>query len=386
MTFCAIICEFNPFHNGHKYLLEQAKKLSGCDFVLCIMSGSFTQRGEICIMDKHTRARHAIMNGADCVIELPVSFTVAPAEIFAKGAVKILNAIPNVAALAFGCEDENSDFFGISKKIISESADFKKILRRNLESGQSYIKSFAAAFTACGGNGEAISKPNNILGIEYSKAAIKCGARFKIIPIRRVGSGFNDGMLKENFSSAAAIREDPLNPDVKNNVPAAVCADLRDFSAEKARFEELMRFKLLCTPPKTLKRIIGCTEGLENNLKSRVGLPYGELISAVGGKRYSCSRIKRILLANLLDLYEDECKEFLKSPLYLKPLAVKKQRSDEILSALSQAEFPLLLKKKNIGLLKETAEKCLEKDLNAGKIRDFIFNLPVRDFDYPKFI
>ena len=100
MKILAIICEFNPFHNGHRYLLEKAKKLSGADAVLCIMSGNFTQRGEICVLDKYTRAKHAILGGADCVIQLPAPFAVAPAEIFAKGAIKILSSIPEVAFLA----------------------------------------------------------------------------------------------------------------------------------------------------------------------------------------------------------------------------------------------------------------------------------------------
>ena len=116
MKICAVICEFNPFHNGHKYLIEKAKRQSDCDAVLCIMSGNFTQRGEVCIFDKYTRARHAIAGGADCVIQLPAPFAVAPAEIFAKGAIKILSSIPDVTEIAFGCE----------------SADFKKFLIENL--------------------------------------------------------------------------------------------------------------------------------------------------------------------------------------------------------------------------------------------------------------
>ena len=111
MNFCAIICEFNPFHNGHKYILEQARRLSGCDGVLCIMSGSFTQRGEACVFDKYTRARHAVLSGADCVIQLPAPFAVAPAEIFASGAIKILSPIPQVKPLEFGCEDGEKKLF-----------------------------------------------------------------------------------------------------------------------------------------------------------------------------------------------------------------------------------------------------------------------------------
>ena len=111
MKILAIICEFNPFHSGHEYLIEQAKRMSGCDAVLCIMSGNFTQRGEMCINGKYIRAKHAILGGADCVIQLPAPFAVAPAEIFASGAVKILSAIPDIKYLAFGCENADLDYY-----------------------------------------------------------------------------------------------------------------------------------------------------------------------------------------------------------------------------------------------------------------------------------
>ena len=105
MKFCAIICEYNPFHNGHRYLLEHAKKLSGCDGILCLMSAAFTQRGEAAVMPKFVRAEHAVLGGADCVLQLPAAFSVAPAEIFAQGAVSILKSIPAVTHLAFGSEN-----------------------------------------------------------------------------------------------------------------------------------------------------------------------------------------------------------------------------------------------------------------------------------------
>ena len=153
MNFCAIICEFNPFHNGHKYLLDRAREISGCDYLICVMSGSFTQRGEMCILDKYTRAKHAILGGADCVIELPSAFSTAPAEIFAKGAIKILSAIPDFCALAFGCETADKIILTDAAKIlIEEPPPFKEILTKNIKEGQSYIKSITAAFEGVGGH------------------------------------------------------------------------------------------------------------------------------------------------------------------------------------------------------------------------------------------
>ncbi|MDE6790385.1 MAG: nucleotidyltransferase family protein, partial [Clostridia bacterium] len=140
MEICAIICEFNPFHNGHAYLLRRARELSGCDAVLCVMSGSFTQRGEICRTDKFLRAKHAVLCGADAVVELPAPFAVAPAEIFARGAVGVISSIPQVKCVAFGCESgEAEDFLYAAKIANSESALFKATLEKHLDSGESYI-------------------------------------------------------------------------------------------------------------------------------------------------------------------------------------------------------------------------------------------------------
>ena len=121
MKICAIICEFNPFHNGHQYLLSEAKKRTNADALLCIMSGNFVQRGEIAILDKYTRAKHAVECGADIVIELPTVFATSNAEIFASGAISILSKFPSVTHLAFGAEyADKTAFLETAKGLINE--------------------------------------------------------------------------------------------------------------------------------------------------------------------------------------------------------------------------------------------------------------------------
>lgn len=386
MRICGIICEFNPFHNGHKYLLERAKELSGCDKILCIMSGSFTQRGDICISDKFTRARHAVLCGADAVIELPAAFAVAPAEIFAIGAIKILSSIPEVTTLAFGCENAEADFIKAASLLNEESEQFKGVLSKKLAEGESYIRSYAAAFEACGGEKNLLSRPNNILGIEYAKAILKLKSNIEILPIARVGAGYDDSELKNGFSSASAIRNNTNNPLIKDNVPDCVFADIKDFSEESNRFEELLRFKLLQSPPEKLKKIYGCSEGLENKLLNSASLPLDELIDSATARRYSAARIKRILCANLLDLYSCDCESYLQSPLYIKPLAVKKDGAEQTLAALAKSEYPVILKQRNLNGLSQTARKCFKTDENAYKIWKFITKQPESGFDYVKFI
>lgn len=386
MRICGIICEFNPFHNGHKYLLQRAKELSGCDKILCIMSGSFTQRGDICIMDKFVRARHAVWCGADAVLELPTAFSVSPAEIFARGAIKILSSVPEVTTLTFGCENAQADFMSAASLLNEENQEFKSVLSQKLAEGESYIKSYAAAYEACDGQKNLLSNPNNILGVEYAKAILRLKSKIEILPIERVGARYSDSNLKPNFSSASALRKSPQDPLVKENVPDCVYADFKDFSEKNSRFEELLRFKLLQSSPETLQRIYGCTEGLENRLISLAALPFDELIENATARRYSSSRIKRILCANLLDLYKDDCETYLQSSLFLKPLAIKHDGADETLSALAKSEYPLVLKQRDLNNLSEPSKRSFKHDEHAYKIWNFIANQPQNGFDYAKFI
>lgn len=378
MKILAIICEFNPFHNGHKYLLDRAKQISGCDSVLCLMSGDFTQRGEMCVLDKYTRATHAILGGADCVIQLPSPFAVSPAEIFAKGAIKILSAIPSVFGIAFGCESGTSkEFLSAASAMLEENEKFKDILKQNLNLGESYIKSYYAAFSECYGNAEILKSPNNILGLEYVKAALSFGAELNFLPVKRIGGGYSDCKLKENYSSASAIRANLSSPEVKGNVPEYVCNDLK-FAFDGKNYENFIRNSLFKSSPEELKRITGCGEGLENKLKSLENKPYNEIIDGATSKRYSSSRIRRILCANSLGLYEKDTAEFLKEKLYLKVLAINKTKADAILSELSKSDYPVVTGRTQI--LQGAAKRCLEKDEHEFSVYLHINEVNKKDY------
>ena len=380
MKICAIICEFNPFHNGHRYVLEQARLLSGCDKVLCIMSGSFTQRGDIAILDKATRARHAILSGADCVIELPAAFSVAPAEIFAKGAIKILNSIPEVCCLAFGCEDDDKEkFLNAARILLDESEEFKNALNNSLDGGDSYIRSYCTAFKAVGGNAEILEKPNNILGLEYTKALLSAHSHIEILPVKRIGSNFNDSELQSDFSSASAIRKNLTSPLVKDNVPDYVYADLKD-ATDAEKFKWQARFDLARANPEDLKNIFGCNEGLENRLISVAeNCPYDEILKECTSKRYSLSRIKRIMCANLLGIYENDSKTFLNTELYIKPIAIKTAVADEMLSSFAKSNFPLITRGRDLEKLSPSGRKCFDLDTKAYSLYKIMSGKPVSD-------
>lgn len=372
MRICAIICEFNPFHNGHKYLLEKARELSKADAIICIMSGSFTQRGDICIADKYTRAKHAILGGADAVIQLPASFAVAPAEIFASGAVSILSSIPAVANLAFGCENPDLNFYNQAKILLDECERFKTVFSQKISEGDSFIKSYSAAFTACGGNCNLLEKPNNILALEYVKAIIKQNCNVIPIPIKRIGCGYCDDALSKNYSSASAIRKNLKDPGVKNNLPEFVFKDLSEINEKE--YENFLRYALFTADSENIKKVFGCNEGLENKLKSLSYLSLTNIIESATSKRYSSSRIRRILIENALKLYQDDCLTILKNGAYVRLLAVKKEKADNLLKTISESRLPVFAGNKLLNgvSVSKYAEKCIENDKRELETYNFI--------------
>ncbi|MGN0803765.1 MAG: nucleotidyltransferase family protein [Candidatus Coproplasma sp.] len=330
MRICAIICEFNPFHNGHAVILRKAKQLSNCDYTVVVMSGQFTQRGEMCRTDKFLRAKHAILSGADAVIELPAHFAVAPAEIFAKSAIKLISSLGEELTLAFGCESGDKQSFLDSARILNdESESFKRELLLNSDSGESYIKSYNSAFCACGGDANVLSSPNNILGVEYVKAILKNGREIDVLPIRRT-EGENADLY---CRPAHFIRENADNPQaIKDCMPIYSFNDFTSAEDRTARFNQMCADALFTCDKQNLKRVYGCTEGLENRLKSLAdGRKFEEILESATNKRYTRTRIRRILTANLLKLYSDDAERYLNSPLPLKILAVKKECADALL-------------------------------------------------------
>ncbi len=392
MKICAIICEYNPFHNGHKYLLEQARKLSGCNALLCIMSASFTQRGEAAVLPKFMRAEHAVLGGADCVIQLPAAFSVAPAEIFAQGAVSILKSIPAVKTLAFGSEVADGAAIEKAAEIfydmnVEGNGNFRidEIIEKHLAGGQSYKRSLALALEELGAKNSLITSPNGILAIEYARAIKKLGANIEILPIERVGAGYGDVVLKDNFSSASAIRANLNSAAVAGNVPQYVLQPLKevDIKGSKDRLDCLIRYALASADKRDMMRIFGCTEGLENKLKSDTALPAEEIIAKATSKRYTSSRIRRILIANMLGLYSDDTKRYIKEGTYIKPLAVRENLKAYILAELAKSSLPVIIKKMSLAAIsapckrkydlpQSSAEKCYASDRHADFVRALI--------------
>ena len=372
MKICAIICEYNPFHNGHLYQLQKAKELDA-DAILCIMSGNFVQRGEAAVMDKYTRAKHAVMAGADIVVELPTVFATSNAELFAKGGIKLLSSIPSVSTLCFGAENADKNVFLTAAQLLqNEPQEISQALKTHMANGMSYAKARALAWSNKIPQ-EFLSSPNNILGIEYTKAIQAYNAGVDIAPILRVGGGYSETDLKTDRSSASAIRNAiKENANIDGNTPDFVKKDLP--KVLDSRLDSLEKYAILSRNAVDIAKVSDCTEGLENAFKKAAALPL-PLAESLTSSRYTASRIRRIALQNLLNIEEILIRDSLQTPLYLRVLAGKKARKD-LLSAISESSFPVLTRAHDEDVLEGTAKRCFEIDVYAEKVYALLYPCP----------
>lgn len=370
MKICAIICEYNPFHNGHLYQLNEARKQSGADAVVCIMSGNFVQRGEAAVLDKHIRAGHAALAGVDAVIGLPTVFATSPAEIFAKGAIKLLSAIPGVKALSFGCEcGAAEDFFHAARTLEAEPEAVTEQIKASMKNGASYASARAKAWETIGHiQKEFLASPNCILGIEYARALLHADSDVEIFPVKRRGSGYSETKLYGDYPSATALRAAIARNEAVSGIPDYVRETLPE-SSENC-LEAIEKFALLERSAEEIKSVLDCREGLENALKKAAEKNTDDIATALTSKRYTTSRIRRILLHNLLNISETFIRECLSSPLYLELLAVKKEGKD-VLSALGESTLPLLIRAGDSEKLTGTARECFQKE----KFSDSVFRI-----------
>ena len=366
MKICAIICEYNPFHNGHLHQLQQAKTLSGADAVLCLMSGNFVQRGEHAVLDKYTRAKHAILAGADVVLELPAVFSTSNAELFAQGAIHLLSSIPEVITLCFGAELADKTAFLLGARYLNnEPKEVSDLLRKKLAEGVSFAKARAEAYAGFIPL-DLLSSPNNILGLEYTKAILAQNSHIEILPIQRIGRGYTDTSLDGKIVSATAIRTAMQNGTLQQEpLPEFVYNDL-SINWNTAVLNQLEKYAVLNRSAEEISKICDCTEGLENAFK-KSATDEKTFVESLTSPRYTASRIRRIALQNLLKIDEAFIRNCLSSPLYLKPLALK-AKNTALLSVLGNANFPLIVRAHDEEVLEGYAKACFETERFADSV------------------
>ncbi len=310
MSVIGIVCEFNPFHNGHKYLIDAVK--NDGDIVVCVMSGNFVQRGEPAIFPKEIRVKSALMNGADIVLELPFLYATASAEIFASNAVKILDAF-GCDKIAFGTENTNLVQLENAVEILL-SDDFDKKIKKHLENGVSYPTARQLAYEEYGCNCD-ISSPNNILAIEYISAIKKNNYSITPIIINRRGADYNDSFAVGEFASATYIRNlINENDDFQKYVPDNAYQIYKN-ALENGSFLNVEKFNIsalsiLRSTNKINPEIANMAEGLENRIASatKTSCNLNEIYDKVKTKRFTHSRIRRTVLSCIMNVTDDDLK------------------------------------------------------------------------------
>ena len=373
MSVIGIVCEFNPFHKGHKYLIDSVKKQG--DTIVCVMSGNFVQRGEPALFSKEARVKAALLNGADIVLELPFIYATASAEIFAYNAVKILNDF-GCEKLAFGTE--NADIESLEKAVnIFEKSDFDVKIKKYLEDGISYPAARQQAFDEYNMDFD-ISTPNNILALEYLKAIKKLDSEMIIMPINRIGAGYNDIKDIDGIASATHIRQlikkaEDFTEFIPENTIEIYNEEIKDgrcVSENKYNFAavSLLRSKL----NEDLSGIANMAEGLENRIKSAIkdSISLEEIYDKSKTKRFTHSRIRRAVLSLTLGVTADDFKI---SVPYCRLLGFNKNSAEVIGTLAQNSKIPFVASYSDILNIKSAnAEKVFALEKKTGDFYSLI--------------
>ncbi|MEE1279061.1 MAG: nucleotidyltransferase family protein [Acutalibacteraceae bacterium] len=371
MSVTGVVAEFNPFHNGHKYLLNNLKK-SG-DSVVCVIGDDFTQRGDVAIVSKYERAKMALLNGADICILLPTPWSMSCANTFSLGGMSILNSLSVVEKVAFGSECGNIDTLTEVSKII-HSEEISPIIEEELKSGKTFASARQCAINKIiGEKAEILSNSNDNLATEYIYNAEKIGFKPKFTALTRVG-GLHDSKEAQNeFLSASAIREHVINKnadEIKKYMPSSAydilnkAIDDGDF-AELKNLESSILSHLRRLSVNDLKALPEVSEGLENRIFDAVktSVTLSDCFEKIKTKRYTLARIRRIILSAYLGLDSS----FLSSPVpYIKVLGFNKT-GEEILKNANPT-VPLILRGADYGKLDGFAKSTFEVQNRASDL------------------
>lgn len=317
MKITGIIAEYNPFHNGHKYHLDQARTMTGADAVVAVISGTVTQRGEFARWNKWSRARMAVENGVDLVLELPYAFAVNSAEEFARGGVSILKSLGCVTDLVFGCESDPDAMISMARRSAECEEDFQEAIRTGLEEGLSYPQARGKAMMQFWGTDskgvdqqQSLDQPNDILAVEYVRQLVLQGSDMVPHGVTRLGS-YHDHQVQKIFSSATAVRKaikEERWEDVERAVPKETLIVLREDQSENemdpVRLDSIILSRLLMLGPEGIRTMYGCSEGLEYRIWNSLpkARSVDELLELTASGRYPTARIRRLLMHCLMGL------------------------------------------------------------------------------------
>ena len=373
MKVSGIVCEYNPFHNGHLYHIRKTRE-NGATHIAVVMSGNFVQRGDVAVMDKLERARLAVRSGADLVIELPVQYCLAPAEVFAAGAVYLLDALGAVDEISFGSE------CGEAQKLIKamETVDIAAIthaeeIRSIMEKGYTYPRALNSVVNGYDTESASIiAEPNNTLAVEYLRALKRFGSDMKPFTVKRKNVRHDELETDNGYASASNLRE-MIEQDVPvDEFTTAEWAEAIRNAASKgeiaslSRLERVILYKLRSSTPEEIERICDVGQGLEHRIfGARMAGSIDELLFTVKTKRYTMARIRRIMLAILIGITKEDMDQL---PPYGRILAFNERGREILAKAKDKANIPFASSIAKLSQLSDVAERFAELEIRASDI------------------
>ncbi len=405
MKTVGLITEYNPFHNGHKYHIEEARRITGADYVIAVMSGNFVQRGTPAMIDKYSRTAMALRNGIDLVLELPVCYATGSAEYFAHGAVALLDRLGVVDTLCFGSESGSiTPLFEAADLLLSAPASFEDRLQEQLKKGHSYpaarVRALEHNLMQKGATNAALltgilAEPNNILGIEYLKALRRLSSSIEAVTIKRISAHYHDPVLSTTglntiesdtpiISSATALRnaifgsgEAPGEAlrEASISVPSDVAAFLSDYYLKtypitEEDFAPIIKYKLLEEDDTSLLEYQDISFDLAKRLKNHRSYPgsIAAYTQEVKTKNMTLTRINRALIHLLLNIKAEEVRKLQDHGYvpYARVLGIRKESSRLLKQIERNGRIPVITKvSKAKEQLDETGLKLLSRDIFA---------------------
>lgn len=373
MQVTAVIAEYNPFHNGHKYHIEETWKKTDNSYIMAIMSGNFVQRGEPALLDKRKRAEIALLNGADLVVELPTPWSTASAERFARGAVYIAHQAGIVDNLSFGCEDDDITTLEQIARILNDKVYSREIKKYYDDNMCSYPEARAAVVSEILGKdcNDIMLRPNNILAIEYLKAIMSFKSDIKPIGIKRSAAGHDSSFSHDNITSAMNIRNlVKTGDDYSSFVPENSLEIFEDcikngtFPALYSNLETAVLAHLRKMRPSDFIGTPDVAEGIEHRIIEAVktSVSLGEIFDKVKTKRYTHARIRRIILSSFLGL---KTEDVVSLPPYIRVLGLNDNGRMMLREMKNKYFVPVIMKYGDVKYLDDSAKRIFAIESTA---------------------
>lgn len=350
MKSCGIIVEYNPFHNGHRYHAKKAREMSGADVVIAVMSGNFLQRGEPAILDKWTRAKEALSNGVDLVIELPFASAVQSADYFAAGGIKLLQAM-HCDSICFGTDNQtNMDYEAFGEFVANHQTEIDQAYQTIKNNGLSYPQQMTEVFRKLYPTSALdFSSPNHILGLSYAKENAQYERPMRLFPLKREQAGYHDTTIYQEFASATAIRKAVLANQSDQIAPVLPTQSMQDLAntplVSWENYWPLLKYKLLSSSIAELQRIYQMKEGIEYRLQdaAKGAESFQEFMEKAKTKRYTWTRLQRLATYLLVNVTQQEVEQTWDQS-YLHVLGFTEQGQRFLQEEKKQMALPLITK------------------------------------------